>query len=93
MTGLVFAGARLVFSTKERTTMTKKTQLDHLKASDRREVLTALRDKVAETIDKSESGRDIAALSRRMIEIIDELDKLIEESGDPLDAARKSMGK
>lgn len=73
--------------------MTKKTQLDHLKASDRREVLTALRDKVAETIDKSESGRDIAALSRRMIEIIDELDKLIEESGDPLDAARKSMGK
>lgn len=73
--------------------MTKKTQLDHLKASDRREVLTALRDKVAETIDKSESGRDIAALSRRMIEIIDELDKLAEESGDPLDAARKSMGK
>ena len=73
--------------------MTKKTQLDHLKSSDRREVLTALRDKVAETIDKSESGRDIAALSRRMIEIIDELDKLIEESGDPLDAARKSMGK
>lgn len=73
--------------------MTKKTQLDHLKASDRREALTALRDKVAETIDKSESGRDIAALSRRMIEIINELDKLIEESGDPLDAARKSMGK
>lgn len=73
--------------------MTKKTQLDHLKASDRREVLTALRDKVADTIDKSESGRDIAALSRRMIEIIDELDKLAEESGDPLDAARKSMGK
>lgn len=73
--------------------MTKKTQLDHLKASDRREVLTALRDKVADTIDKSESGRDIAALSRRMIEIIDELDKLVEESGDPLDAARKSMGK
>ena len=73
--------------------MTKKTQLDHLKASDRREVLTALRDKVAETIDKSDSGRDIAALSRRMIEIIDELDKLLEESGDPLDAARKSMGK
>lgn len=73
--------------------MTKKTQLDHLKASDRREVLTALRDKVAETIDKSDSGRDIAALSRRMIEIIDELDKLAEESGDPLDAARKSMGK
>ena len=73
--------------------MTKKTQLDHLKASDRREVLTALRDKVAETIDKSDSGRDIAALSRRMIEIIDELDKLAEESGDPLDAARKSMDK
>ena len=73
--------------------MTKRTQLDHLKASDRREVLTALRDKVADTIDKSESGRDIAALSRRMIEIIDELDKLAEESGDPLDAARKSMGK
>ena len=73
--------------------MTRKTQLDHLKASDRREVLTALRDKVADTIDKSESGRDIAALSRRMIEIIDELDKLAEESGDPLDAARKSMGK
>lgn len=42
----------------------------------RRETLIALRDKLAAAIDSCESGRDIAALSKRLMEVMSELDTL-----------------
>lgn len=44
--------------------------------NDRRSTLIALRDTIAKTIDECESGRDIAALSKRLMEVIAEIDAL-----------------
>lgn len=44
--------------------------------NDRRETLVALRDTIAKAIDGCESGRDIAALSKRLMEVIAEIDAL-----------------
>lgn len=41
---------------------------------DRRATLEVLRDALADAIDKTDSGRDIAALSKRLMEVMDELD-------------------
>ena len=43
------------------------TLLDAVKSGNKRETLIALRDKIAETIDKCESGRDMAANSKRLM--------------------------
>ena len=40
---------------------------------DRRETLIVLRDKLADAIDNCNSGRDLAALSRRFIDVMDEV--------------------
>ena len=50
--------------------------------NDRRATLVALRDTIATTIDKSESGRDIAALSKRLMEVMAEIESLPDESAD-----------
>lgn len=42
----------------------------------RRATLVALRDAIARTIQTCESGRDMAALSKRLIEVMDELDAI-----------------
>lgn len=70
----------------------RKTLLNQVRTGSRRASLEALRDKVAETIDSTESGRDIAALSKRLIEIMSEIDSLpVEgEAGSPLEAAREA---
>ncbi len=47
---------------------------------DRRATLEVLRDALADAIDKTESGRDIAALSKRLIEVMDELDGLPDDA-------------
>ncbi len=44
--------------------------------NDRMNALVALRAKIAETIDGTDSGRDIAALSKRLMEVMDEIDQL-----------------
>ena len=44
--------------------------------NNRRDTLMALRDKLAFAIESCESGRDIAALSKRLMEVIGELDAL-----------------
>lgn len=46
------------------------------KSGDKRATLIALRDKLAETIDNCESGRDMAANSKRLMEVIAELESL-----------------
>jgi len=60
--------------------------LDAVKSGDRRDVLLALRDETAEAIECTTSGRDVAALSKRLIEICDLIDSLPnEEDADPVD--------
>lgn len=49
---------------------------DAVKSGDKRETLIALRDRIAETIDNCESGRDMAANSKRLMEVISELETL-----------------
>jgi len=46
------------------------------KSGDKRATLMALRDKIAETIENCESGRDMAANSKRLMEVMAELESL-----------------
>ena len=46
------------------------------KSGNKRETLIALRDKIAETIQNCESGRDMASNSKRLMEVIAELEAL-----------------
>ena len=52
------------------------------KSGDKRSTLIALRDAIARTIQSCESGRDMASLSKRLMEVMDELDAI----GDPEEA-------
>lgn len=45
-------------------------------SGNRRETLEALRDKIAKSIQGCESGRDVAALSKRLMEVMNEIDSL-----------------
>lgn len=45
-------------------------------SGNRRDALEALRDKLAAALDACDSGRDIAALSKRLMEVMAELDAL-----------------
>lgn len=51
-------------------------------AGDRLETLKALRERIAQQIDSCESGRDMASLSKRLIEVMDEID-LIKAADNP----------
>lgn len=64
---------------------------DAVATNDRRETLVALRDTLAVTIDGCESGRDIAALSKRLMEVIAEIDALPDPAAEanPLQAERE----
>lgn len=46
------------------------------KNNDRRATLEALRDRLCTTIEKTDSARDVAALSKRLMEVMEELDRL-----------------
>lgn len=48
--------------------------LEAAKSGDKRKTLIALRDKLAETIDNCDSGRDMAANSKRLMEVMAELE-------------------
>lgn len=64
--------------------------LEAVQSNDRRQTLVAMRDKIAETIDGTDSGRDIAALTKRLAEVMAEIDALPrEEELSPLQAARR----
>lgn len=52
---------------------TKKTLAEIAAGDDRVKTLKALRDKLAATIDGTESGRDVAALSSRLVEVLDKI--------------------
>lgn len=50
--------------------------IDAAKSGDKRATLIALRDKLAETIDRCESGRDMAANTKRLMEVMAELEAM-----------------
>lgn len=59
-----------------------------------RDMLTALRGKLAVSIDTCESGRDLAALSKRIMEVQAEIDSLPSDKPKetPLSRARAKIG-
>lgn len=66
--------------------------LTAVKSGDKRSMLCELRDEIACTIEECASGRDMAALSKRLMEVVDEIDEIdsIEQATDsPLQKARK----
>lgn len=64
--------------------------IDAAKSGNRRATLEALRDKLATSIASCESGRDVAALSKRLMEVMDEIDALPKQKADsPLARARR----
>lgn len=67
------------------------TLTEAVQTNDRRATLLALRDSIAATIDGTDSGRDIAALSKRLMEVLAELDALPDPNAKPnaVQAARR----
>lgn len=65
-----------------------------VKTGDRRTILVALREKLAREIDDCSYGRDVAALTKRLMDVCAELDALPDAEADanPLQKARKIYG-
>lgn len=61
---------------KSKKTDTKTSLVDAAKSGNKKKTLTALRDKLAETIQNCDSGRDMAANSKRLLEVMDELEAI-----------------
>lgn len=64
------------------------------KKGKKRDMLVALRDEIAEQIEATGSGRDMAALSKRLIEVveqIEDMDAATSQTANPLQAARKAV--
>lgn len=69
--------------------------LDAVQSGDRRKMLVELRDEIATTIENCESGRDMAALSKRLIEVVDEIEAIDAkkaESANPVQRAKMKAG-
>ena len=58
------------------------------RTNNRRSTLIALRDQLAAAIDECESGRDIAALSKRLMEVMGELDAIPDPDSKTKNAAQ-----
>lgn len=54
--------------------------IEAAKSGDKRATLIALRDKLAETIQNCDSGRDMASNSKRLMEVMAEIEALPEEN-------------
>lgn len=67
------------------------TLLEAVRTGDRRASLVALRDYIAASLDETESKRDAAALTKRMMEVMAEIEALPdpEADADPVEAMRK----
>ena len=66
---------------------------DAAKSGNKRDTLIALRDKIAATIDNCESGRDMAANSKRQMEVMAEIDALPEPAAEKQSAHDKLKAK
>lgn len=65
----------------KKTVRRRKSLLSEAKGDNRLNTLKRLRDKVAETIDKTESGRDVASLTCQLRAVLAEIDELEKEGG------------
>lgn len=54
--------------------------IEAAKSGDKRATLIALRDKLAETIQNCDSGRDMASNSKRLMEVMAEIEALPDEN-------------
>lgn len=83
-----------VSNTRTEYEVIRMTLTDEVSSNDSRRALVALRDKIAATIESTDSGRDIAALSKRLMEVMAQIDALPdpEEKADPVEAARRKRG-
>lgn len=52
------------------------------KSGDKRATLVALRDKLAETIQNCDSGRDMASNSKRLMDVIEEIEQIDKETAE-----------
>lgn len=62
----------------------------------RRDTLIALRNRLAKQIDACDSGRDLAALSKRLMDVMAEIDSMPdpdEKGASPIDNARERMAR
>ena len=69
--------------------------LTAVRSNDKRRMLAELRDQIAKTIEGCESGRDMAALSKRIMEIvedIEDIDAAKAEAMNPVQAAQNAFG-
>ena len=69
--------------------------LNAVRSDNKRLMLVELRDKIAETVEACESGRDMAALSKRLMEVveeIEEIDSLESPDMNPLQSAQAEYG-
>ena len=55
--------------------------IDAAKSGDKRATLIALRDILAKTIQECESGRDMASNTKRLMEVMAEIEALPDEDG------------
>lgn len=62
---------------------------------DRRETLISLRYRLAKAIETTESGRDMAALSKRLMEVMRELESMPDPAAadTPVERARRKRSK
>lgn len=58
--------------------------VDAAKSGDKRKTLIALRDILAQTIQECDSGRDMASNSKRLMEVISELEAMDKEEQERL---------
>lgn len=65
--------------------------LEAAQSGDRKATLIALRDSIAETIREKPSGRDLAALSRRLLEVMAELDRVDETEQSSFDDVLRDL--
>jgi len=55
--------------------------VDAVNSGDRREMLDALLMKIAETLDKTDSGRDVGALAIKFVDVLDRRDESEPDNG------------
>lgn len=69
--------------------------LKAVRSDDKRLMLAELRDKIATTIEECDSGRDMASLSKRLMEVVEEIetiDAASSEKMNPLQASQAEFG-
>lgn len=59
-----------------------KNLVDAAKSGNKRETLIALRDILAATIQNCESGRDMASNSKRLMDVIEEIEQIDKETAE-----------